>query len=420
MSMKCFVIMGFGQKVDYTTGRTLDLDKTYRNIIKPAVEDAGLECIRADDVMHSGMIDRPMYEFLLTADVVVADLSTANANVLYQLGVRHALRPSATIVIAEKHFKFPFDLGHVLIRPYEHLGSGIDYEEAERMRGELSRAIQATLTRSEVDSPVYTFLPALQSAHVQAVQAPSQAAVAPRTEVTPDDNLTALIETFQEARRAGNWSAAVAILGKLLEMRPDDTYLKQQLALATYKSRRPDAATSLATAKGILEQLQPGTSQDPETLGLWAAVHRRLWDVGKSRSDLDEAIWAFEKGFSLRGDYNNGSNLAYLLNVRASLSSPREAIADTVIAERVRRQVVVACETRLRESIKDEQGRPDAHESFWVKAALVEALVGLGESARADATKANALAEAPEAWMVQAMDDQLARLQGLLAMTPVS
>ena len=43
----CFVVMGFGKKTDYQSGRTLDLDKSYRNIIKPAVEEAGLKCIRA-------------------------------------------------------------------------------------------------------------------------------------------------------------------------------------------------------------------------------------------------------------------------------------------------------------------------------------------------------------------------------------
>jgi len=136
---KCFVVMGFGEKPDYATGRTLDLDKTYRTIIKRAVEEAGLECIRADTVIHSGTIDTPMYQLLLEADVVVADLSTSNANAIYELGVRHALRPHTTIVIAEKQFKFPFDLGHLLIRPYEHLGKGIDSEEADRMRAERGR-----------------------------------------------------------------------------------------------------------------------------------------------------------------------------------------------------------------------------------------------------------------------------------------
>jgi len=47
----CFVIMGFGKKTDYgEKTRTLDLDATYKAIIKRAVEDCGLTCIRADEV----------------------------------------------------------------------------------------------------------------------------------------------------------------------------------------------------------------------------------------------------------------------------------------------------------------------------------------------------------------------------------
>ena len=87
----CFVIMGFGKKTDYSTGRVLDLDKTYRSIIKPAAESAGLTCVRADEVRHSGIIDVPMYRHILEADLVIADLSTYNPSAFYELGVRWML-----------------------------------------------------------------------------------------------------------------------------------------------------------------------------------------------------------------------------------------------------------------------------------------------------------------------------------------
>jgi len=136
----CFVVMGFGKKTDFETGRTLDLDKSYRNIIKPAVEAAGLRCIRADEIVHSGLIDVPMYEQLLKANVVVADLSTSNKNAFYELGVRHALRPYTTVVIAEDGIKtFPFDVSHVAVRQYHHLGEDIGYDEVMRFRDLLTR-----------------------------------------------------------------------------------------------------------------------------------------------------------------------------------------------------------------------------------------------------------------------------------------
>ena len=138
----CFVIMGFGQKTDLATGRVLDLDKSYKNIIKPAVIAAGYECVRADEIQHSGVIDVPMYEMLFAADLVVADLSTANLNAIFELGVRHALKPRATIIMAESKFTIPFDANHIVVRHYEHLGPDIGFDEAMRMQEELTDSDQ--------------------------------------------------------------------------------------------------------------------------------------------------------------------------------------------------------------------------------------------------------------------------------------
>src|SRR6266581_2089301 len=159
----CFVVMGFGKKTDFETGRVLDLDQSYTNLIKPAVEASGLKCIRADEIVHSGLIDLPMYELLLKADVVVADLSTSNRNAIYELGVRHALRPYTTVVIAEEQImKSPFfDLNHIVIRQYRHLGEDIGVAEAKRFTNELTAAIQkimATEPELRRDSPVYKFI----------------------------------------------------------------------------------------------------------------------------------------------------------------------------------------------------------------------------------------------------------------------
>ena len=76
----CFVVMGYGKKPDHEQGRVFDLDKSYQDIIKPAVQAAGCDCVRSDEIQHAGNINIPMYEQLLHADLVIADLSTANLN----------------------------------------------------------------------------------------------------------------------------------------------------------------------------------------------------------------------------------------------------------------------------------------------------------------------------------------------------
>lgn len=432
MAKTCFVVMGFGEKTDYATGRTLDLDKSYRTIIKKAVEAAGLECIRADDVVHSGVIDTPMYKLLLSADVVVADLSTSNANAIYELGVRHALRPHTTIVLAESEFKFPFDLGHVVIRKYEHLGKGIDAEVAEKTRDALRDAILVLMAAPEVDSPVYTFLPDLKAwtagwtptarplTPIESGPGSAGARIGQGAELgAPDDVRTStLVQMFRDARAREKWPLAIEFLRTLLERNPSDPYLNQQLALATYKSKQPDVEASLLEAKEILKQLQPQTTTDPETLGLWGAVHKRLWELKHDREALDQAIWALEKGFYVKNDHYNGINLAYLLNSRAAVSPLRDAITDATLAERVRQRVVAICDKQRATPLMNDEGTVDREQMFWVNASLVEGLFGTGQVERSKALQAEIASTAPEPWMPTTLQEQLDKLSVLLKAVP--
>ena len=415
---KCFVVMGFGKKTDFQQQKAYDLDKSYRIIIKRAVEDAGLECIRADDVVHAGIIDKPMYELLLGADVVVADLSTSNANAIYELGVRHALRPHTTIVIAEKNFKFPFDIGHLLVRPYTHLGDGIDAEDAEAAREGLKKAIQELTEKKETDSPVYTFLPTLREPTVgEAKEVPSIASVSATT--VADQTVSLLMDMFHQARGADNWAGAKMALEQLKTKMSGDPFILQQLALATYKGKLPDQKSAVEEARNILSELHPRTTNDPETLGIWGAIHKRLWELDSKPEDLDESIRSYGKGFYLKDDHYNGINYSYMLNVRASVSAAKpDAIADFVWAERVRRRVIELCEPRLAAGVKNDEGKIDHEQLFWLRATLIEAFVGTGQSARAESLKDEAIKEAPEKWMAGSLQGQLETLKKLLANPP--
>ncbi|MFL6284686.1 MAG: tetratricopeptide repeat-containing protein, partial [Pyrinomonadaceae bacterium] len=284
----CFVIMGFGKKTDFATGRTLNLDATYQNIIKPAAEDAGLVCMRADELAHSGLLDAPLYEQLLTADLVIADISTSNMNVLYELGVRHALRPYATIVIAEDNlFAAPFDVTTVNILRYRHMGEDIGYAEVQRFRKVLTERI-LELTSSappQLDSPVYTFLNNLTPPATAAATRGVAEAVA-----LPDDSFAGRLDQAKEAQKRGDFATAKALLEYVRgAMKKEDPYVIQQLALVTYKSRLPTPLAALEEARELLLTLAPVTSNDTETLGLWGAVHKRLWELTKESAHLDEA-----------------------------------------------------------------------------------------------------------------------------------
>jgi hypothetical protein len=377
-------------------------------------------------IIHSTVIDKPMYENLLDADVVVADLSTSNANAIYELGVRHALKPTTTIVIAENNFSFPFDLNHLSILKYEHLGKEIGYGEVLRVKEALKQKLVELVERREVDSPVYLFLPSLTRAERAAALA--MAAPAPSSAPMDDKSFADLMDSFRRAKaavkRSSDWIKPIAFLERLRTMQPQDPYVLQQLALATYKSELPDKLTALRDAKSILAPLAPTTSADAETVGLWGAVHKRLWEEGHDPADLDQGISAYERGFFLKNDYYNGINYAFMLDVRASLSAGDDAVADRVLARRVRTRVLDICEE------KTKAGNVLGDDPFWVGATKVEALFGLGRKQEAETLKRSVVTEerqrlqaagghANEAdWKEKTLNEQLVKLDKLLPNAP--
>lgn len=439
----CFVVMGFGEKVDFESGRKLNLNASYQNLIKPAIEEAGLECIRADEIVHSGVIDVPMYQQLLLADVVVADVSTANCNAFYELGVRHALRPHTTIIISEDKFKFPFDIGHIVVRTYKHLGEDIGVSEAKKFTAELKQSVTDILKKEPLDddSPVYTFLHGLRRLKLpddlNAVAAAASAAIALNEGVppAPDQTHGALMQQVDEAQKEGNFEKARALLGAIHAMRPNDPYIVQRLALVTYKAKHktPEAEiAALREACDLLYTLNPGTSNDTETLGLWGAVHKRLWDKAKDTVALDKAIRSYERGFHLRNDFYNGINFAYMLNVRAAHTADRaEAIADFVHARRIREEVVSICDEWLASSAPPLRAFSSDFESgvedekyllghkYWVVASKAEAYLGMGSTEEAEKFYEEAYSFAPEPWMIDTTKQQRANLEGLLAQSPL-
>ncbi len=444
----CFVVMGFGKKTDFETGRTLDLDQTYRNIIKPAVEDAGLKCVRADEIIHSGPIDVPMYEQLLTADVVIADLSTSNKNAFYELGVRHALRPYATIIIAEDGIKaLPFDLNHIVVRQYHHLGEDIGFSEVMRFRKVLTEAVTEIVARQPPaeDSPVYTFIkgltPPIRDLAVRLSRGLNPDGIteirggtdpfalslidelmsdSSRTQNEPE-TYSGLMQKVEQAEVKGEFTTAKTLLASVREMlkagdpnRPEDPTLIQRQARATYKSNDPDRVKACLDAIEILKELNPETSNDTETLSLWGAIHKHAWNATLNRAYLDRSVRAYSRGFHLRNDYNNGINYAFLLNIRAAhFKSKAEAIADFVEARRVREEVLTICEPLLE---NDDLSKAD---KYWVRATMAEAYVGLEDNEKANQKVKEANAFAPAPWMKESTENQLAKLKVFLADSPL-
>ncbi len=148
----CFVLMPFGRKKD-DNGRVIDFDRVYGDVIKRGIEDADLEPIRADEEMMGGIIHKPMFERLMLCDYTVADLTTANANVFYELGIRHGIRPHSTVLMFSRGSRLPFDVAPLRGLPYALNDSGMP-ASPDKDRGALAKRLVKCRDPVE-DSPLF-------------------------------------------------------------------------------------------------------------------------------------------------------------------------------------------------------------------------------------------------------------------------
>lgn len=211
---------------------------------------------------------------------------------------------------------------------------------------------------------------------------------------------------------ASDFAGARALLLQVIKVRPNDPFVTQQLVVATYKAKQPDPENALLEARSIMEQsLDPATTNDPESLGLWGAIHKRLWEIKSRPDDLNAAVDGYERGFSLRRDWYNGINYAFLLDLRAlewlKAGKKDDAIADAVLARRVRTEV-----SRLALAPAEDKNA-DPKKRFWAVATLWEAALGRGDTAEAErwGTEAEGL-NVPQ-WMQETRLDQGRKLLAL-------
>jgi tetratricopeptide (TPR) repeat protein len=163
MKPHAFVAMPFGTKPD-ADGKPIDFNRVYAEFIKPGLEQAGCEVFRADEEPAAGDIRADMFQELLVADLVLADLTLDNPNVWYELGVRHALRARGVVLVQGPRPNQPFDIYTDRKLNYTLKDGAPDPVRLPQETQDLARMVRATLTsrtRRKV-SPVYQLLPHLE------------------------------------------------------------------------------------------------------------------------------------------------------------------------------------------------------------------------------------------------------------------
>lgn len=313
----CFVIIGYGRKADPATGRSLDLDKTFEQLIQPACDRVGLNAFRAIDANLTGSIDRLMHEWICLADFVIADLTTLNANVFYELGVRHALRPSTTLILADRKLmdRIPFDLSSFIVHAYDHPddrppdSSGAEPAFEPEGIARLTELLQRVLREGErgqpeSDSPVYDFLrglgepvrpKALDDTRAPIYVGPDER----RDKRKAEDSLADVIGMAKEHRQNHDYVEAIRLYRKAIDLfrseKPYpgmkvDVFLYQSLAVVTYLHGgaagpggvvdRQQAIQALRDAERILKDYCAlDITADAETLSIAGDIYHRLFKL---------------------------------------------------------------------------------------------------------------------------------------------
>lgn len=418
----CFMLMPFGTKTDGNK-KEINFDTVYQSFIKPAIIQAGLEPIRADEETSGGFIHKPMYERLLFCKFAVADLSFANANVFYELGIRHAVKPYTTVSIFESSTKLPFDTAPLRAMPYDFVDGAVS--GLEQKIKDLAGLIKINLNahKAQEDSPIaqlitkYKF-PDLdylqQDADVftewinktQSVKKELESFVKEWEKYKKEKNLSAQEEVLQQIKQlelnAGDGLrydydllysflnayksiSAFPEVTTLLKPVIDTTakgnlYLQQQLALAYNKIKQREEAESLLTA--IIEQYGP----DAETNGLLGAVYKGLMDDFKDDEVMcleyrTQAINTYLAGFEADPrDYYPGVNALTLMYFND---------ATDVRFAKYLPLVTFAVERQLATKKKD----------YWVQATALELTVLQLDEVNARKYLAAALFCKPDKWM---------------------
>jgi hypothetical protein len=371
-----FVVMPFDTK---PTGRsepgvptTVDFDALWHRVYHPVLEEMGYTPVRADrDV--GALIIAEMIQRLALADLVVADVSLPNANVYYEIGVRHAAREVGCVLVLADWAKPVFDLAQIRQLRFPLPDGAVGDEAAQKAAAVLAEGLGPL---SEGSSPVFAAVPgwpdsdpSRATAFKEQVAELSAFDADIRTvRLAPADQRRAkALEVFE--RHARKRAIQEAVVLELLRLLRDNVGWQETLdyieTLPARVARHPlvleQRALALgkigdpAAAAGELQALIETHGPTPERLGLLGGRFKELYRAATSDADrrryLNAGIEAYEQGMLLDlNAYYAASNLSSLYLRRGDPGDDEKALVTQLATVR-------ACERATTLGLSDEWTR---------------------------------------------------------------
>jgi hypothetical protein len=161
---RAFIIRPFGKKKD-RAGREIDFDRVQAVLIDPALKSVGLGGSTTGEIIEAGNIREAMFGLILEADIIVCDMTVHNANVFYELGIRHALRKKRSVLIRGMLVADDVPFDNLTDRYLTY-----DINQPEEALQRLTDTLAATLASDSTDSPIFKMLPTLLEVDPASVQ----------------------------------------------------------------------------------------------------------------------------------------------------------------------------------------------------------------------------------------------------------
>lgn len=398
----CFVLMPFGKKPG-AAGAPIDFDAVYHELIRPSIEEAGLEALRADEEMKGGVIHKPMFERLILCEYAVADLTTANANVFYELGIRHAARSWSTVLIfAEGVSQLPFDVAPLRALPYRLDRNGKPADIANTKASLVKRLMEAK--NAATDSPLFELVenyPDLDHTKTDVFRdrmhyskeikeklvAARKAGIERIREIETELSSIAdvesgvVIDLFLSYRAVKAWPEMISLVDKMSPPLAETVMVQEQLSLALNRNNEGEKAERIL--KALINKRGPSS----ETYGILGRVYKDRWETLKDRGEkletdsvLNKAIEAYLRGFEADWrDAYPGINAVTLMELK-NPPDPRRLELMSVVTYAVERRIAA--------------GEPD----YWDYATLLEIAVLAKDETKAMSALGDALASVREIW----------------------